>query len=92
MFDANLINKVYEHLPERAEKARKKLQRPLTYTEKILYPYLYQTQTLNIFKHKQDYIDFSPARFVMQNGTKNTIYLTTHTMNSRLNGLKRVQH
>ena len=39
-FDIQMIKKVYERMPERVNKAREILGRPLTLTEKILYAHL----------------------------------------------------
>lgn len=69
MFDADLIKKVYEHLPTRVTKAREKLNRPLTYAEKILYAHLFETQPLEIFERGKDYVDFAPDRVAMQDAT-----------------------
>jgi aconitate hydratase len=69
MFDLNLIKKVYSELPERVKKAQKKLNRPMTYAEKILYAHLYETQELDQFKRGGDYVDFAPDRVAMQDAT-----------------------
>lgn len=69
MFDADLIKKVYEHLPTRVAKAKEKLNRPLTYAEKILYAHLFETQPLEIFERGKDYVDFAPDRVAMQDAT-----------------------
>ncbi len=69
MFDADLIKKVYEHLPTRVKKAREKLNRPLTYAEKILYSHLFETQPLEVFGRGKDYVDFAPDRVAMQDAT-----------------------
>jgi len=69
MFDLDLIKKVYSELPERVAKAKKLLNRPMTYAEKILYAHLYQTQELESFKRGADYVDFAPDRVAMQDAT-----------------------
>ncbi|MGC9352562.1 MAG: aconitate hydratase [Mariniphaga sp.] len=69
MFDADLIRKIYEHLPERVEEAKRKLNRPLTYAEKILYAHLFETQALEVFERGKDYVDFAPDRVAMQDAT-----------------------
>ena len=69
MFDADLIEKVYEHLPKRVEAAKKKLNRPLTYAEKILYAHLFETQPLEVFDRGKNYVDFAPDRVAMQDAT-----------------------
>lgn len=69
MFDADLIKKVYQQLPLRVKEAKKKLSRPLTYAEKILYAHLYETQSLGHFERGKDYVDFAPDRVAMQDAT-----------------------
>ena len=69
MFDLELIKKVYTELPAEVEKAKKKLNRPMTYAEKILYTHLYKQQTLEAFKRGIDYVDFAPDRVAMQDAT-----------------------
>ena len=69
MFDLELIKKVYSELPEKVEKVRKKLNRPLTYAEKILYSHLFESQKLESFKRGMDYVDFAPDRVAMQDAT-----------------------
>jgi aconitate hydratase len=69
MFDADLIKKVYELLPKRVKQAREKLNRPLTYAEKILYSHLFENQTLEVFGRGKDYVDFAPDRVAMQDAT-----------------------
>ncbi|WP_262707168.1 aconitate hydratase [Mariniphaga sediminis] len=56
-------------MPNRVEKAKKKLKRPLTYAEKILYAHLFETQTLETFGRGKDYVDFAPDRVAMQDAT-----------------------
>ena len=69
MFDLDLIKNVYSQLSERVKKAQKKLNRPMTYAEKILYAHLYQTQQLEQFERGTDYVDFAPDRVAMQDAT-----------------------
>ena len=69
MFDLELIEKVYSELPKGVEKAKKKLNRPMTYAEKILYTHLYNKQSLEAFKKGIDYVDFAPDRVAMQDAT-----------------------
>ncbi len=69
MFDLELIKKVYSELPEKVEKAKKVLNRPLTYAEKILYAHLFESQNLEKFKRGGDYVDFAPDRVAMQDAT-----------------------
>ncbi|MGE0019856.1 MAG: aconitate hydratase [Draconibacterium sp.] len=69
MFDLNLIKKVYDELPAKVEKAKKELNRPLTYAEKILYAHLFETQKTKAFGRGKDYVDFAPDRVAMQDAT-----------------------
>jgi len=69
MFDSDLIKKVYSELPERVQKAKKLLNRPMTYAEKILYAHLFETQELAAFGRGTDYVDFAPDRVAMQDAT-----------------------
>ncbi len=69
MFDLELIKKTYEELGAKVEKAKQRLQRPLTLSEKILYAHLYAEQPLADFKRGTDYVDFSPDRVAMQDAT-----------------------
>ena len=69
MFDLELINKVYKQLPEKINAVRKKLNRPLTYAEKILYTHLFDETKLNAYKRGGDYVDFAPDRVAMQDAT-----------------------
>lgn len=69
MFDLNLIKKVYDELPAKVEQAKKELNRPLTYAEKILYAHLFETQETKAFGRGKDYVDFAPDRVAMQDAT-----------------------
>ncbi|MBN2636434.1 MAG: aconitate hydratase [Prolixibacteraceae bacterium] len=69
MFDLELIKKVYAELPEKVEHAKKVLNRPLTYAEKILYSHLFESQNLEAFKRGVNYVDFAPDRVAMQDAT-----------------------
>jgi aconitate hydratase len=69
MFDAERIKRVYSQLPHRVKEAQKKLNRPLTYAEKILYAHLFETQPAEDFERGKDYVDFAPDRVAMQDAT-----------------------
>ena len=45
-FDIEMIKAYYEALPAKIEKIRKRLKRPLTLTEKILYGHLHSESSL----------------------------------------------
>lgn len=69
VFDAEMIRNVYQSLPERVNKAREILSRPMTLTEKILYAHLYAGEAINAFERGIDYVNFSPDRVAMQDAT-----------------------
>ncbi|HXS37036.1 MAG TPA: aconitate hydratase [Flavipsychrobacter sp.] len=67
-FDLDLIQKVYEQLPEKIETARKLLGRPLTQAEKILFAHTFDTAS-RAYERGKDYVNFSPDRVAMQDAT-----------------------
>jgi aconitate hydratase len=69
MFDLDLVKKVYSELPDRVQKAKNLLNKPMTYAEKILYSHLFATQELAAFNRGADYVDFAPDRVAMQDAT-----------------------
>ena len=72
--DIEIIRAVYKSFQERVNIARKKLNKPLTLTEKILYAHLKspnseQQTELKSFERGKDYVDFFPDRIAMQDAT-----------------------
>ncbi len=67
-FDIELLRKVYAELPGKVAAARKLLNRPLTYAEKILYAHSYEAATAAYVRGK-DYVNFAPDRVAMQDAT-----------------------
>ncbi|MFM7639061.1 MAG: aconitate hydratase [Bacteroidota bacterium] len=68
-FDLDLIQSVYQRMPERVAAARQLLGRPLTLTEKILYSHLWDNAAPHSFGRGKDYVDFAPDRVAMQDAT-----------------------
>lgn len=69
LFDFDMIQRVYQQLPERVNQARKVLNRPMTLAEKILYAHLYPGQEIREFRRGKDYVEFAPDRVAMQDAT-----------------------
>jgi len=69
MFDLDLIKKTYEGLNSKVENAKKRLNRPLSLTEKILYAHLFNPEEKKDFRRGVDYVDFAPDRVAMQDAT-----------------------
>lgn len=68
-FDINMIRQVYGDLPEKIERARKVLGRPMTLAEKILYSHLHPESPLQEYQRGKDYVFFQPDRVAMQDAT-----------------------
>src|SRR5688500_10402731 len=69
LFDLDLIRSVYQRMPERINKARQVLGRPLTLAEKILYSHLFIGDPQQGFERGKTYVDFAPDRVAMQDAT-----------------------
>ncbi|HZW37762.1 MAG TPA: aconitate hydratase [Ignavibacteriaceae bacterium] len=63
-----MIQKLYTEFPRRLNEVRKILNRPLTYTEKILYTHLWSKPERELFGGK-DYSELAPDRVAMQDAT-----------------------
>ena len=68
-FDIDMIKKVYKTMPERVDKARQIVGKPLTLSEKILYAHLWDGEPTTAFKRGKDYVDFAPDRIACQDAT-----------------------
>jgi aconitate hydratase len=68
-FDIDIIKEVYRQMPQRVEKARQVVGRPLTLSEKILYNHLWDDQLERAFERGKDYVDFAPDRIACQDAT-----------------------
>jgi aconitate hydratase len=68
-YDIEMIQKVYSQMPERVNKLRKLLGRPVTLTEKILYSHLSGAFPEVPFEKGVSYVNFDPDRVAMQDAT-----------------------
>lgn len=68
MFDLELVRPFYQGYRERVSAARKALQRPLTFAEKILYSHFY-SEGLSPLHRLDDFGAFRPDRVAMQDAT-----------------------
>ena len=64
----DMIKTVYNNYREKLTDIRNVLNRPLTYTEKILYTHLWNNPTKE-FQRGKDYVDLAPDRVAMQDAT-----------------------
>jgi aconitate hydratase len=69
IFNFEMIRAFYKEMPARISETRKKLGRPLTLSEKILYSHLYDRTESGSYKRGTDYVDFAPDRVAMQDAT-----------------------
>jgi len=69
LFDFDMIQEVYASLPERIDRARKIVGRPLTFSEKLLYAHVWDQKELRAFKRGEDYVYFKVDRVTMQDAT-----------------------
>ena len=69
MFDLKMINKYYERMNDSVQAAKKKLSRPLTLSEKILYSHLSLDLPSHNYQRGKSYVDFIPDRVAMQDAT-----------------------
>lgn len=69
IFDLELIKDVYSNFSAKIDLARKKLNRPLSLSEKILYAHLHENTEVKNFQRGTDYVDFAPDRVAMQDAT-----------------------
>ena len=69
MFDLEIINFFYKSLESKTQYARDLLQRPLTFTEKVLFAHVIEGQMLDKLKRGSSYVDFFPDRVAMQDAT-----------------------
>ena len=69
MFDLEMIKNFYEVYTDRVFIAKKKLDRPLTFSEKILFGHLDTIDHIKKAIRGSSYIDFNPDRVAMQDAT-----------------------
>ncbi len=68
MFDLDLVKKVYAGFKGKVDSAKKVLNRPMTYAEKILYAHLWK-ETSTPYTGGRDFVEFAPDRVAMQDAT-----------------------
>lgn len=67
--DLEAMQNFYSRFAGKVEDIRKKLNRPLTLTEKILYAHLYDEKKRCDYRRGEDYVNFRPDRVAMQDAT-----------------------
>lgn len=64
----DMIQKIYDEFRDKLDSARKILNRPMTFAEKVLYTHLWEPAEKEYIKGK-DYVELSPDRVAMQDAT-----------------------
>tara|TARA_S200000501_G_C20870698_1_gene764115 strand:+ start:4320 stop:6575 length:2256 start_codon:yes stop_codon:yes gene_type:complete len=67
MFDSKLVENFYKNIDLKIKHIRKKINKPLTLSEKILY--LHSSFEVKEFQKGIDYVEFNPDRVAMQDAT-----------------------
>jgi len=68
-FDTDLIQRIYEGLPDKIAAARRMYGRPLTLSEKILTAHAWGELPKSPYRRGEDYVAFGPDRVAMQDAT-----------------------
>ena len=69
IFDLDLIKTVYANFKSKVDEAKITINRPMTYTEKILYSHLWWNIPSKPFERAKVFADFKPDRVAMQDAT-----------------------
>ena len=69
VLDIEVLKQFYASYSDKINAVRQVIDRPLTYTEKVLYAHLYDTSRFTPFKRGTDYVKFRPDRVAMQDAT-----------------------
>ncbi len=64
----DMIKQVYANYPKKLEEVRKVVNRPLTFSEKVLYTHLWD-KPIKEFARGKDYVELAPDRVAMQDAT-----------------------
>jgi aconitate hydratase len=69
ILDIEMLKEFYSQYSTKVAEARKVVNHPLTYAEKVLFAHLFDAKELKVFKRGTDYVDFRPDRVAMQDAT-----------------------
>lgn len=69
VYNFEMIKQFYATFTDKVNDARKKLGRPMTLAEKILYAHLFNASEIRTFRRGEDYVNFRPDRVAMQDAT-----------------------
>ena len=69
IYDVEILRKFYGDFAMKVDHAYKKLNRPMTLAEKILYAHLDSAEQITNYQRGIDYVNFRPDRVAMQDAT-----------------------
>ena len=69
IYDIEFLQRFYSIFAEKVDFVQKKLERPMTLAEKILYAHLDCPEEIIDYKRGEDYVNFRPDRVAMQDAT-----------------------
>ena len=69
VFDLKVIQKRYQEMPDKIDRVKKTLKKPLTVAEKILYSHLSGDFQKTPYTRGESYVDFAPDRIALQDAT-----------------------
>lgn len=69
ILDIDMLRSFYDSYSQNVKAAKKVLQRPMTYSEKVLFAHLFDKSDMRPFRRGADYVDFRPDRVAMQDAT-----------------------
>lgn len=69
VYDVDMLRAFYASYASNVDAARKRLGRPMTLAEKILYAHLFDKNSVQAYRRGEDYVNFRPDRVAMQDAT-----------------------
>lgn len=69
VYDVDMLRAFYASYSSKVDATRKKLGRPMTLAEKILYAHLFDGNVSSAYLRGEDYVNFRPDRVAMQDAT-----------------------
>ncbi|MDH6306658.1 aconitate hydratase [Parabacteroides sp. PF5-5] len=67
--DIEMLKDFYSQFADKVESVRKRINHPMTLSEKILYAHLYDVNAPGVYERGKDYVNFRPDRVAMQDAT-----------------------
>lgn len=69
ILDNEMLRNFYSSYSNKVDNARRRMGRPLTFAEKVLYAHVFDADSLKVYERGTDYVEFRPDRVAMQDAT-----------------------